>query len=752
MAGDPTMDDTLAYVQQLFTTDLTDVARLAGDGLAMKAQANQHPEAKIPAMSTFWDEMLDVTVQIEQQPGLLEDVLTSLGQTGSQQLGQIFANYMQFNDRISYDPNNLNGPPINLALGGVPGNMQTPVDRSAPDTGFNRSAFFRFLSLIHDTNGVTTCNKPGAIVIAQGIPLLGTANVCSGGLCSLGSQPFQECAVFKIENLAKFYLDSIVGKADLDFRSDFLKSGILGIGAATVGLVEQSSNIGYTSDTSQQATINQEYGFWDATTAKTFHPRPQWLNRLVFFNQATDDAAPTQQFLANLNGPHIASSVCTPRPPLTDPCLTSSDCKDATDIDPNGITGLYDCTNQPNDWLDVRGADTIFVWEQFGFYGVDHAVAERVHQPRARGPLHRSDGDVVPALGRHAGDRGRVHVEPRSHAEVPAVHQGRPGDVRAAARAGFPGRHHPRPARPRITLDDAHHPALHGDRPTSNSARPSRRTTASPCSRTRRARWSILSRRMAIGPRRSPRELDRFAERRDDQPAGDADLPAHRSVEQHGRGVRELPEPQSERRPPLAMETRALAARRSVPDGRSTGTRDRARRSTTPAIDEVRPDADRHPSRAALRELSALVRAPFARCAWARDQLTTELANVIHGPTFAATMDVLDAMRLDTSSRAQMGSLLQYLLDDASQNEALPSLLATTNDIIQVMKDDTNLVPLYNALAAAFEPTQTNAQGQIHPEERRGREPRAARADLRAGVRHAGQRDLLGRARPRTRF
>jgi hypothetical protein len=105
--------------------------------------------------------------------------------------------------------------------------------------------------------------------------------------------------------------------------------------------------------------------------------------------------------------------------------------------------------------------------------------------------------------------------------------------------------------------------------------------------------------------------------------------------------------------------------------------------------------------------------APNTRCAWARDQLTTELGNVMHGPTFAATMDVLDAVRRDTSSRQQMGNLLQYLLDSASQNDALPSMLATANDIVQVMKDDTNLVPLYNALASAFEPTVTNAQGQI---------------------------------------
>jgi hypothetical protein len=105
--------------------------------------------------------------------------------------------------------------------------------------------------------------------------------------------------------------------------------------------------------------------------------------------------------------------------------------------------------------------------------------------------------------------------------------------------------------------------------------------------------------------------------------------------------------------------------------------------------------------------------APHTRCAWARDTFTTELANVVHGPVFAGTMDLLEAFRTDPTARAQMGQLLEYLLNAASQNDALPSLLATANDLIQVMKDDTNLVPLYQALAPAFAPTTTDAQGNI---------------------------------------
>ena len=166
-------------------------------------------------------------VQIEQEPGLLEDVLRALGDDNSKNLGNIFASYMQFNDKMSYDPGpqdgnspptkGLNGPVYNASTGAA-GDMQTLVDRTQPDTGLNRSAMQRFLSMVHDTEGVATCNKDQAVVHAQGIPLLGSADVCQGGLCSLGSKPFPECGVFKIDNLATFYLDSIVGKANLQFR------------------------------------------------------------------------------------------------------------------------------------------------------------------------------------------------------------------------------------------------------------------------------------------------------------------------------------------------------------------------------------------------------------------------------------------------------------------------------------------------------------------------------------------------------
>src|SRR5258708_33163955 len=94
--------------------------------------------------------------------------------------------------------------------------MRTAVDRSAHSTGKNRSGLYRFLGLISDTTGVTACNKDGAKVHAKlgglsvTMPLIGT---------------YKECEVFKLENLAAFYLDSIVNAAQFDASGKPNKKG-----------------------------------------------------------------------------------------------------------------------------------------------------------------------------------------------------------------------------------------------------------------------------------------------------------------------------------------------------------------------------------------------------------------------------------------------------------------------------------------------------------------------------------------------
>lgn len=420
LLADPTTDSTLAFASALMNSNANDVARVLGDALWAKDQANADTSAKIPATSTFWDEMIDVLVAIAQDTSpstdpngrrLLEDILTAFAQPASLGLSKAIASQTANIDVITYDRNDLNGPAVNTTKPGSP--PATPADRTKPDTGGNRSEFQRFAQLVHDTDGVTLCNKEGAVVHGVGVPVLGTANVCASTIGSTGqlccntagltcltpdtactcgnAAPFHECQVFKIDNLAGFYLDSIAGKASLYFRNKLLRDGAFGpvpdgglpdgavqtgpggLGAAGVELNEMSSGIGLHlgSDGGPDDTYNDSDGgstgpvapgFWDplftsnssacgapagtpcpwswnpfATPPMFLRPKPAWLNRLAGFDLLHDSTSPatppatnnylTNHFILDLQGTDIGTAAC-PERVIADPCENDPNCFD----------------------------------------------------------------------------------------------------------------------------------------------------------------------------------------------------------------------------------------------------------------------------------------------------------------------------------------------------------------------------------------------------------------------------------------
>ncbi len=271
MMGDPSIDSTLSLTSTLLTNSTADVARVIGDALYAKAQADKHPEATIPAASTFWDEVIDLVVQIAQdkslagagQTRLLEDILTAFAAPASTGLSKGLASQSGNLDVISYDRTNLNGPAVNKTAKDPTSPPATPPNHTKPDANANRSELQRFAQLVHDTNGVTLCNKEGAVLHATDLPIFGTADACAstagnaGELCPAGgtctncnnARPFHECEMLKVSNLAGFYLDSLVGKASLYFRNKFAREGPLGTGpagtgATSVAVTEASSQIG----------------------------------------------------------------------------------------------------------------------------------------------------------------------------------------------------------------------------------------------------------------------------------------------------------------------------------------------------------------------------------------------------------------------------------------------------------------------------------------------------------------------------
>jgi hypothetical protein len=116
------------------------------------------------------------------------------------------------------------------------------------------------------------------------------------------------------------------------------------------------------------------------------------------------------------------------------------------------------------------------------------------------------------------------------------------------------------------------------------------------------------------------------------------------------------------------------------------------------------------------------------KCRWARGDVRTplmmpptsasqpvvplwnEAVTTLSGPLFAATMDVLDALRRDPNGRKAQEDLLAYLVDPNAKDsvgnvEALTELLSSMHDVLQVLNDAQNLLtPVYRVLASAFAP------------------------------------------------
>jgi hypothetical protein len=336
VAANRNTDAVLAVGADLFHTQPALMARVTGNLLDAKATLDAHPEAALPAGSTLVDDVLSVVLEISEVPGLLEATLAALADDRSAFLAQSIPPMMAFRDRLTYDRDALNGIPKNLTTG-TGGAPATLVDRTQPNTGLNRSLWQRFLQLIHDTRGVTICNKEGAVLHSV-VSLDGGATYTEVPFPFAGGAP--ECALLKVENLAYFYLRSIVGASKIHFRNELLTSMV------SPDVMRRSTGL---------------IGFWPSALGEDVRPRPEFLNRLVFFDLQTDSPNVgdpnylTNRTLLDLHGPTLPTTACATRS-IADPNIGEPD------VAPDGkIHGLRTC--QPGQYLRERNPDTIFALE-----------------------------------------------------------------------------------------------------------------------------------------------------------------------------------------------------------------------------------------------------------------------------------------------------------------------------------------------------------------------------------------------------
>jgi len=89
---------------------------------------------------------------------------------------------------------------------------------------------------------------------------------------------------------------------------------------------------------------------------------------------------------------------------------------------------------------------------------------------------------------------------------------------------------------------------------------------------------------------------------------------------------------------------------------------------------------------------------------WAKSGLLKSFTDSVEGPTFAAAIDLTEKIYADKDARNELGNLLVYMASQASSNDALASVLTAAQDLMQVIGDDANMVPLYHAAAVAASP------------------------------------------------
>jgi hypothetical protein len=686
--GDRSADNVLAMANDLMAKERASLARLSG-GLSAAFDASlKHPEAKLERTSTFWDETLDAMTQLVREPGLLEDMIDAMADPATAELGNIYARYANFRDMISYDPNNLNGPPINLTTrnGSEP---VTPVDRNAPITGDNRSEMYRFLQLIADTDHVTSCNKAGAVVHAKLGPLEVT-------MPPIGS--YKECEVFKIEEMAQFYLDVITEAWQYDpdkpnkrgtmyLRNDIIRNGILGIGAATQGLIEQSSGI---------------TGFVNSGDDRLLSPTPQWIDRLVFFDVLNDSPRQgdknfrTNRFIRDLNGEQMGSAVC-PERIIQDPNPSAPDAR------PDGqIRGLRTC--QPGQWLRERAPATIFTWEHFGFY--------RAMKPVLSAFVRHKREDLFVALAtasfRHYQNQDATESECRVTANTQCARDNivsyEPLITEALATDVVPALTELSKTLTTMAVTTCTATGANGECTATQNSR-----AVDIVAQTARAMLDPdYSKAIGLHDR-----LGNVTAKRNDGKLNPQVTPAYLLT--NALGAIDLAFDKYEEQHPEDKDRRTSwrRARSQLVDQflGTTGIRSNSA-FANPALPKMTPVLVEMLRSQLIAHCPRSFTPPYEPCTWAREELTKKASEVLGGPLVNSGIDVMAAIADDPGGRRQMNALIQYLVDAASENGALGNVLASVNDMVQLLRDDENLIPLMRVLAAGVDTTKYDARGR----------------------------------------
>lgn len=252
---EPHGDDLLALGDALLRDHEPIVAELAEAAIAGSRLGDAYPEAALVPGSPLWDDLMAVVRAMAEEPGLVEDLLVALEESPEvAELGGFFASFMKYSDRFSYDAEQR-----------LVGSFATEVDRSRPDTGFDRSLWQRLLHVVADSNRDVLCSKAGAVVEE---PIFGIDVTFD-----------DECELFRVDNVGVFFLQSIAYAKDGDGRV------ILDDDGNPVPKAELVFNSGLVDLLDFFIDMDEFLEDRSGIEGFTTHPTPQALGRMLFLPQ-----------------------------------------------------------------------------------------------------------------------------------------------------------------------------------------------------------------------------------------------------------------------------------------------------------------------------------------------------------------------------------------------------------------------------------------------------------------------------------
>jgi hypothetical protein len=624
----PKSGDYLELSRQLLRDHPKETARLIAAIMKVRDLANQaqYDGVTLDPKSGFWDDMIAIVQQIAQEPVLLKGVINAMADDNVLKLAASMSSFSANLDRLDYDPSDINKPVMNTTTGVSQGPPKTPVDLTKSDTDDNRSLLHRFATLIFDSYGVKACNKPNAYM--------------NTGILGIKLGPYNECDVFVIDDVAKFYLGCVAAT-----NGDAKATSSNCVMPITNGLINALGKIGLVDPILEgQSKIN---GLKQQPTVAA-------LNRMVMWRTPS-------QMINDLIDP-LPTRACPMKP---------------------GTMGTRQCAS-PADQLQNRDKGTIFMGEELEslkglapmlkpftvayspdkqdrldlfikLIGVMHkhwspgnadsfgcvtsapdGDANECKKSNVRNYEKLISaaiaGDVLPALNQLTKVTNTMTVHGQSGTDVMVAMVSDLVDPGKAKGMGLTDR------RGNVGT-------------TTNDGKPIAQTT--------------------------PFYLFANALNAMDAQWVGTDAAARHKLWRSARGK---------------LVDQFMAVDQPGGDPTKSEFHDKAFAASLPIVIDLVDD--RIAEHKASGDFSS----------WARGGLAKTLSENMQTPIFASVLDVTEKIYANDSARTELGYLIQYLANQASSHDALATTVTAAQDLLQVVGDDKNMVPIYHAIGVAAAP------------------------------------------------